>query len=102
MDSIPQIDLPKIVGLMDIPTRARESYKRSPERTELVQQVLQSLQPGKAVAVECPSLAEMQTFRCHLLVLRKGQVKTSRKGLTLYVTLKVAQLSFLEEEHGSH
>ena len=98
--------LPKIIGYTEIPQpkskldqaplpegrkrHDRKPFELNPERSKLVRQVATSLQPDCALKIECPSLEEMQTFRCHLLSLQKGQVKTHKRGNTLLVYLKPA------------
>jgi hypothetical protein len=98
--------LPKIIGYTEIPQSKshnnqaplpegrkrhdRKPFDLNPERSKLVHQVVTSLQPGSALKIECPSAEEMQTFRCHLLSLQKGQVKTHKRGDTLLMYLKPA------------
>ena len=87
-------DLPKILGLGEIPPakvekahvgRKGRRFSRNAERTELVRQALARLERGKALVVECPSKAEMQTFRCDLLVAGNKTLMTRSRGLQLLV-----------------
>lgn len=88
MDSIPQV-----IGTVDIPQEIeRRQWRRSQERARLVREIVASLEPGRAVEVRCPDRDEMQTFRCHVLVLGRRDVATRSRGLTLYVYLKAKQL----------
>jgi hypothetical protein len=59
---------------------------------ELVRQVIESARPDLAIVVECPSRAELQTFRCGVLVTAGKSVITRANGLRLYVYRKPQQL----------
>ena len=89
--------IPRIIGYVDVP-EIPALKGRSVQRSALVRVVLSSLTPGKALALECPTKDEMQTFRCWLLVGAKQAIRTMGRGNVLYVFLKESELCFFPEE----